>query len=109
MIAVNQIPVRLEMLDGLSKWRGVLNLEHATLCRAFGLDQATYWFELPSSARAEGSNRAGAGMQSRRLVNGFVFAGGATEPVGKLTICRPGDRFWDVDPTDKRDFFRLDK
>jgi hypothetical protein len=45
-IAVNQIPVRLESIEGEAKWRGVKDMEHGTLCRAFGLDPCRFYFRL---------------------------------------------------------------
>jgi hypothetical protein len=107
-IAKNQIPVRFESLEGEAKWRGVLNFEHATLCRAFGLDPATFYFDLPSSCRGIGSSMSGfGGNRGRRIINGYVMRAGQTEPFGKLTVCFESEKFRDVDPTDKREFYKL--
>jgi len=111
------IPVRFEgapggPLEGDGKWRGVKDFEHSTLCRAFGLDQARFWFDLPSSVRGVGSSMSGsAGGQraGRRRVNGFVFMAGRDEPVAKLTICFDAERFSDGDPLDFRDFCNLER
>jgi len=106
-----QTPVRLDghpthgPLVGLGQWRGVRSFEHADLCRAFGLDQASYYFDLPSTCRGIGSS-SGA-QRHRGVVNGFVMCAGFEEPVGKLTICFEGEKFKDVDPTNARDFFDL--
>lgn len=109
------IPVRFEgnpkgPLGAEGKWRGVRDFEHATLCRAFGLDQATYYFDLPSSVRGVGSMSSGYGggqRAGRRLINGYVMQAGYDEPVAKLTICWETERFHDVDPTNARDFLDL--
>lgn len=104
-IAPNQIPVRVELLDGKAMWRGVKDFEHATLCRAFGLDQASFYFDLPSSVRGIGSNSSG--NRGNLVVNGFVFRAGCDEPFGKITICWESEKFRDVDPSDKQEFFKL--
>lgn len=107
-IAPNQIPVRLELIDGTAKWRGVADFEHATLCRAFGLDQASFYFDLPSSCRGVGSNMSGfGGNRHNRVVNGYVMQAGRNEPFGKLTVCWESEKFKDVDPNDMREFYKL--
>ena len=107
-IARGQIPVRVELKDGTGMWRGVLRLEHAELCRAFALDPATFYFDLPSSARGTGSNMSGAGgNRANRVINGYVMRGGLDRPWGKLTVCYDAERFRDVDPSDPRELERL--
>jgi hypothetical protein len=107
-IAVNQVPVRVELRDGTVKWRGVRDFEHATLCRAFGLDQASFFFDLPSSVRGVGSSCAAhGGIRNGRIIDGYVMRAGMVEPWGKLTIIREGERIRDVDPTDTRELLRL--
>jgi len=109
------IPVRLDgnpkkgPLAGVGMWRGVKDFEHATLCRAFGLDQARFYFDMPSTVRGVGSNSRGFDPSSgrRRLINGFVMMAGCNEPVGKLTIVSSFDKFRDVDPTSEKDFYDL--
>lgn len=104
----NQIPVRYESIDGTAMWRGVKDFEHATLCRAFNLDQATFYFDLPSSVRGVGSSMSGFGGNRRnRIINGYVMRAGRDEPWGKLTVCFESEKFKDVDPSDKRDFYKL--
>ncbi len=104
----NQIPVRFESLAGEAKWRGVKDFEHATLCRAFNLDPATFYFDLPSSVRGVGSNSSGfGGNRGNRVVNGYVMRAGSSEPFGKLTICWETEKFRDYDPTNKEDFYKL--
>ncbi len=105
MISRNQIPVRLELIDGTAKWRGVKDFEHSTLCRAFGLDQASFYFDLPSSVRGVGSNSSG--NRGRRTINGYVMRAGRTEPWGKLTICWESERLRDYDPSDMSEFYKL--
>ncbi len=98
----------METVDGRAMWRGVKDFEHATLCRAFGLDQTAFYFDLPSSVRGVGSNMSGAGgNRGNRVINGFVMRAGQSEPFGKLSICWESEKFRDYDPTDKREFFKL--
>lgn len=112
-----QIPVRFDgapngPLEGDTKWRGVRDFEHGTLCRVFGLDPCRFYFDLPSSVRGVGANMsgiAGAHGSGRRRINGFVFMSGRAEPVAKLTVCFESERFRDVDPTDEREFFDLNR
>jgi hypothetical protein len=106
--------VRVETRDGMVKWRKPPDLEHGTLCRAFGLDPCSTYFELPSSARGVGSASVGAGgngvMAGSRLKNGFVFQGPRGDaPIGTITLVREGERFRDDDPTNSEDFLRLSK
>lgn len=105
--------IRLETLDGTVKWRNVPDYEHGTLCRAFGLDPASTWFDLPSSVRIGGRDQVGAGTTNGgargRHINGYVFQGPkGSEPIGILQWVREGERIPDTDPHDKSDFFRLD-
>lgn len=105
------VPVRFEGLpggpfEGDVRWVGVPRFEHADLCRAFGLDQASYSFDLPSSVRGIGSMQQGyGGGRSARFQSGFVFRGmpGQSAPVAKIVICREGERFDDVDPLSRSD------
>lgn len=104
----NQVPVRYEAIDGTAMWRGVKDFEHATLCRAFGLDQTAFYFDLPSSVRMVGSNLSGFGGNRRnRIINGYVMRAGFNEPWGKITICWESEKFRDVDPQDKTEFYKL--
>ena len=112
-----KIPVRFDgapngPLEGDTKWRGVTSFEHAHLCRAFNLDQARFYFDLPSSVRGVGSMSSGYGggqRAGRRQISGFVFMSGRNEPVGKLTICFDAERFADRDPLSSRDFEDLSR
>lgn len=102
------IPVRAEMRDGMTKMRAVARLEHAELCRAFGLDPVRFYFDLPSSCRGVGSNMTGAGgNRNGRKIDGYIMMAGDSEPFAKLTVSSPSDRFRDVDPMDRRELFRL--
>lgn len=106
--APNQYPVRLDLRDGQSMWRGVRDFEHSTLCRAFGLDPIRFFFDLPSSVRGIGSNMTGfGGNRGTRTINGYVMQAGDTTPWGTITVCSPGEKFRDVDPTDPREQLRL--
>jgi hypothetical protein len=112
-----QIPVRFDgapggPLEGDTKWRGVRSFEHADLCRAFNLDPARFFFDLPSSVRGIGSNASGiAGAQraGRRRISGFVMMAGLDTPVAKLTVCFDGEKFADWDPMSPADFFNLER
>lgn len=107
-IARNQTPVRAEFIDGRAMWRGVPDFEHATLCRIFGLDPASFYFDLPSSCRGIGSNMTGiGGNRNGRTINGFIMQAGRNEPFGKLTVVLEREKFRDVDPNDKREFYKL--
>lgn len=114
---VGQTPVRFSgapdgPFRGDEKWSGVPNFEHATLCRAFGLDQARFSFDLPSSVRGIGANQRGHGSASHaRYQSGFVFIGppGKSKPVAKLTICIGGELPSDTNPMSQRDFEDLSR
>jgi len=100
------------MFRGDVKWAVVKDVEHATLCRAFGLDQASFSFDLPSSMRGIGANQQGHGSAaSAKIQSGFVFIGppGKSPPVAKLLVCRPGELPSDTDPMSQRDFEDLSK
>lgn len=100
------IDFRMEsFVTGETKWRRVPDAEHSTLCRAFGLDQARFFFDLPSSIRGVGS--LSTGNRGRRTINGYVMCGGMDRPWGKLTVCWETEKFRDIDPTDRNDFERL--
>ncbi len=100
--------LRVDLLDGTTKWRPLIDLEHGTLCRQFGIDPATYIFDLPSSARGVGSAQSGAGgARGGRRVNGYVIHGRTREPIGTITFCDESERFRDVDPRDQREALRL--
>lgn len=85
------IPVRLT-LGGSTLWRHVPTLEHADLCRAFNLDQATYWFDLPRTAYRHDL--------SKERVSGYVMRG--ETPAGTLHVALEGERFRDLDPQTER-------
>jgi hypothetical protein len=102
------IPIRLELFPHDVQWRAVANFEHSTLCAAFGLDPASFWFDLPRSALGVGTDRVGAGRIGSRRVDGYVMRGPkGSDPVGKMAVCWESERFRDRDPTDRSDFFRL--
>ncbi len=97
------IPVRLVLHESAStsQWRRVRDLEHGTLCRAFNLDPCSHSFDLPATAFG-----ARVGDQSSR-VSGYLLRAGA--PVGTLHIAREGERFRDLDPTNRSDQMNLEQ
>lgn len=110
-----EIPLRFEahprrILAGISMWRGVKNMEHGTLCRAFNLDPVRFFFDVASSFRGVGSMQSGAGGSGRGRARrtGLVFHAGIDEPVAKISEVLESDRFWDYDPASD-DFWRLDR
>jgi len=107
------IPILVELFNGSCMRRAVANLEHGTLCRAFSLDPASTWFDVPSTFYGVGSSM---GMQStgpRRDISGYIFQGPkGSDPIGKIRITYEGDRFGnrhDDDPFDKRAFYDLNR
>lgn len=85
------IPVRLT-LGGSTSWRHVQTLEHADLCRAFGLDQASFWFDLPRTAYQRDA--------SKDRVSGYVMRGHS--PAGTMHVALEGEKFRDLDPVAER-------
>lgn len=107
-IAVNQIPVRLDILEGTNArtlFRGIKTFEHGELCRAFGLDPFRFHFDLPSSCRGVGS--LSSGNRGNLRINGFVFMRGRSEPFAKLTELRHDDKLRDFDPYDRKEWEKL--
>lgn len=105
-LAHNQIPVRCDMWLGggnaRTYWHAVRTFEHGELCRAFGLDPIRFYFDLPSSCRGVGS--LSSGNRGNLRITGFVFMHGQTEPVGKLSEVKPGDKLRDFDPADRKEW-----
>lgn len=100
--------LRFDLLDGTTKWRPLVNLEHATLCAQSGVDPCTYVFDLPSSARGVGSAASGAGgLRGNRRINGYILHNRTREPIGTVTFTDDGERFRDVDPSDRDEALRL--
>jgi hypothetical protein len=84
------ILLRCETYDGIIKHRHVPDLEHKTLCRAFGLNEHITWFDVPKSFHG-GSGRRG-------KVEGTIHQGPlGSRPIGAITVCEEGERF-DEDP-----------
>jgi hypothetical protein len=102
---MNSGHVPLEMVDptGSRKHRAVLDCEHATLCRAFELDQASHFFDLPRSMANAVEFQAAfrSGLHRGREIFGYVFRAGRDKPVGIIRMLpkdgtRPAERFgWD--------------
>lgn len=106
------IPIRLETFEGETKWRAVPSLDHGVLCRAFALDEATFWFEGTDSLKSTGRSRVGYGGNDgvRRDVDGYLWRGPSDgrSPHGKWeAFIRDGQRFRDRDPLSRSDFERL--
>lgn len=88
------ILVRCETLDGLIKWRNLPNLDHLTLCRAFGLSEHVTWFDVPRSFGG------GSGSEGRKI-EGMIHQGDRTSPpIGKITIVEEREKFRDEDPSE---------
>lgn len=99
--------LRVELLDGTVKFRRIPALEHGVMCRAFGLDPCSCWFDLPTTAYGVGSAR-GDGHRGRRVMNGYVMRGPrGSQPIGTITEVREGERIPDNDPHDVRDALDL--
>jgi hypothetical protein len=94
---------------GETKFRGVPDFEHSTLCRAFELDPIRFHFDLPSIVRGIGRNATGFSHNDPRgrIINGFVFMAGKDSPVAKLTVITDGDKMHDRDPLSRADFENL--
>jgi hypothetical protein len=98
-MAEELIPLRLTTRGGMeTKHRAVRDLEHTTLCQAFGLDPVRHRWDLPRSVH--GSRRY-VESHSGRVVEGFLMRDG--EPVGKLTVCWETEKFRDYDPVTEWD------
>lgn len=100
----NQVPMQFEghnggPFEGDAFFVSVPDFEHATLCRAFRLDQSRFWFDVPSTMRGIGSNR-GDNNETRRHRHGFVMMG--DRPVASIRVVDENDRFVDRDPLDPR-------
>jgi len=108
-VAVNQIPLRFDLRLGSGNYQtifgAVKNFEHGELCRAAGLDPVRFYFELPSSCRGVGS--LSSGNRGNLRIDGFIFAHGQTEPFGKVTNIKEGDKLRDFDPNDQREWEKL--
>ncbi len=97
---MKHVPLRLVLKDGSassSKWRGlqINRLDHATLCAAFNLDPARYWFDTSHAMETNPT----------RGQSCFVFNGPkGSRPVGRISVCDPDERFADIDPFDDSDF-----
>lgn len=109
----NYVPVLVELANGTRMTRGLRDLEHGTLCKAFSLDPCSTWFDLPSTFRGVGSSM---GMHSggpRRDISGYIFQGPkGSDPIGKIRITFEGDKFGvrhDDDPSDRRAFWDLNR
>lgn len=72
--------------------------EHGALCQAFGLDPHRTKIDVPRSW--------GEAPAPGRVQQAMVFFEG--EPLGHMTIIREGERTPDDNPTDPRDFYKLD-
>ena len=111
--ATGTIPLRFEgapdgPFRGDNKWRGVKRVDHGELCRAFGVAEVGFRWDLPSSMRGMGCEGRAASDRTT-IQSGFLFMDGRDSPVGKITIIRSDERFRDWDPTSRRDFERLDR
>ena len=73
-------------------FRAIDSFEHADLCRAFNLDQASFSFDLPRTAYRRDV--------SHERVSGYVLKNG--RHVGTLHVAIEGEKFRDIDPVADR-------
>lgn len=86
------ILIRYESAAGDVKWRCIPDVEHLTMCRAFGLDEHRTQFDVPKSFVG------GSGRGHRRCDGVVLFLG---EPIGRVTLVEPGEKFKDEDPREQ--------
>ena len=111
--ATGLIPIRFEgapdgPFRGDSKWRGVRRVDHGELCRAFGVAEVGFRWDLPSSMRGAGVENRSASDRTT-IQSGFLFMDGRNDPVAKVSMIRESERLKDWDPTSRSDFERLDR
>lgn len=94
------ICVRVELNDGTTSLRGIPDLDHDTICRAFSLDPVGTRIDLPRSARDRDPS-----SNAARKLNGIIFRHG--EPIGTLNVAYEHERFRDVDPRNPADRLEL--
>lgn len=92
------VNIRFEGRDGTIEWKlfdvaVIRESHHGHLCRAFKLDPASTWFDLPASwlkiDRGDTRNQG-------RVIEGFVFQGPrGSDPIGKLTVAYETEKFKD--------------
>jgi len=104
----NQVPLQFEgcngyPFEGTSFFVSVPDVEHATLCRAFRLDQARFWFDAPSTFRGIGSSSGSQGRGGKNHIHGFVFMSGRNDPVARFRVVDADDRYLDRDPLSDAD------
>ena len=85
------ILVRYETRDGLVKWRHLTSLDHSALCSSGGLDPCSTWFDVPKSFWG------GSGSQGRDIEGRIHQGHKDSPPIGKITICREGQKFAERD------------
>jgi hypothetical protein len=112
--ATGAIPLRFEgapdgPFKGEFKMRAIKRLDHESLCRAFGVDVVRFRWDLPHSMHGVGVENQRTGGTKTTIQSGFLFMVGRSDPVGKVSVVREGERFRDWDPTSRRDFERLDR
>jgi hypothetical protein len=104
------IPLRFEGApDGpfrgeAGKWAGVKTTEHGELCRAFGVAEVGFYWELGPGLRGMSAENFARRCSSSARLDGFLFQHGRNSPVAKIVLVREGERFRDFDPTSRRDW-----
>ena len=90
------IVVRFEGRDGTVEWKlfdssVMRESHHGLLCKAFRLDPASTWFDLPKSwLKVENGDTRNQG----RVIEGYVFQGPkGSEPIGKLRVAFESEKF----------------
>jgi hypothetical protein len=114
----NRIPVRVELFQSggamKANWYGIpsevlRDCNHRVLCEILGLPVHGVRFDMPSAFRGVGSNTSGYGgsTSGSRIISAVILDEETREAIGKMSIVRDWEKFWDYDPESAADFFNL--
>lgn len=111
MASSRHVLIRVELNNGMIRRCFVrtdiardMQGHHVGLCRAFGLDECSTWFDMSNSIRDVDPTHLR--MQGRQI-GGYVHQGPpGSEPIGKIVVCHPDEHFRDWHAEDK-DYLRL--
>lgn len=113
--ATGMIPLRLDgapsdgPFRGQTLFRGVRRTEPGELCRAFGIAEVGFRWELGPGLRGISGDNFARRSDSTASMDGYLFANGHEAPIAKIRLAKESERFRDWDPTSRRDFERLDQ